>query len=101
MTFCELGEEAAGIEIPSHVPPSNLTGLNQSSIDLLRQHFLRCLDVHFLGGDLCLDFERDEIEDMTYDLGLTGEEELADLDDERWQTTIGKELFRAYIEKRF
>lgn len=101
MTFYDSADEAASIELPSHVPSSNLTGLNQSTIDLLRQHFLRCMDVHLVGGDISADYQLGEVEDVMYDLGLTGEEELADLDDERWQTPIGKELFRSYMEDRF
>jgi hypothetical protein len=53
----------------------------------IRGHFKWCLAVHFLGGDVSLEFpdRGQELMDDAYDNGV-------DETEEKWQTTLGKEI---------
>lgn len=99
MIFSDLSGEAADIKLPSHIAPEISKTLKEESVGILRQHFLRCLDVHLVGGDILSDLEHGEIERTIDGLGLSiDSEEEVNFDDERWQTPLGKALFKAYME---
>lgn len=99
MIFSDLSGEAADIKLPSHIAPEISKTLKEESVEILRQHFLRCLDVHFVGGDILSDLEHGEIEETISGLGLSADcEEDVNLYDEKWQTPLGKALFKAYME---
>ena len=74
------------IEYPSNV------------VDHLREHFRRCLHVHFCGGDIWKQYDQQTVLALMEDMGLMGgEEELAPLEDERWHTEIGREILEAHM----
>lgn len=99
MVFCDLTGEAAGIKFPTHVAPEIVAGLNEENIDLLKRHFIRSMEVHFVGGDIFSDMEIGEFDQMVFDLGLDPKsEDDVNLFDEKWKTPIGKELFRVCME---
>ncbi|RDB16647.1 hypothetical protein Hypma_002366 [Hypsizygus marmoreus] len=69
----------------------------------LREHFRWCLVVHLLGGDVREDYHVDDVAGLAQELGLLGEtdEDVVQLEDERWQSALGRELFEHHLSYKF
>lgn len=54
--------------------------------------------VHLLGGDIREDYDSNAIANAAEQLGLCGDEsKIVPLDDERWQSILGKELLEHHL----
>ncbi|KAF8586916.1 hypothetical protein K439DRAFT_1631209, partial [Ramaria rubella] len=86
--------------LPSHVSSENISG---DKAQCLKLHFRRCLLVHFCGGDIWDQYNKDDVLTLMEDLGVFGEgnTDLAPLDDPRWQTEIGKEILEGRMAGMF
>ncbi|KAF8576108.1 hypothetical protein K439DRAFT_1640812 [Ramaria rubella] len=86
------------ITIPSHISPDFISPEQRP---FLQDHFRYCLWVHFCGGDICDQYKREDVSALMEDLGLYGGDDddvaLVSLDDPRWQTEIGREVFEAHM----
>lgn len=99
--FKDIDGKADNVDIPAHIPPCTSAMLPPESSSILASHFLRCLDVHFVGGDITSDYAPGEIDNTIYELiGDSKNRCVAPMEDERWQTPLGKEILRAYLESK-
>ncbi len=81
--------------LPSHVTlPENIPEI---SVKLLKCHFSRCLRVHFCGGDIWEEHNRHEVLMLMEYLSGNDEDDPAPLEDPRWETEIGQEIFETIM----
>lgn len=65
----------------------------------LREHFRHCIAVNLLGGDVTDEINHGDIARLEEDLGLVNREDSPlPLDDPKWHTPLGKEVFQAVME---
>lgn len=85
-------------DLPSHVRNPHI--ISKERLELVQKHFMRCVSVHFCGGDIGDEYPQSEINDMQSALGI--DEDSYDpipLDDEKWQSPLGQEIMRALFEE--
>ena len=82
--------------------PESKLGLTGPDDCFLREHFMHCLRVHLLHGDISEDYPADVVLRAVEDLGLWNkdDEEVA-FDDPRWSTVLGKEIFESHMLLKF
>ncbi|KAK0237294.1 hypothetical protein EDD85DRAFT_1008361 [Armillaria nabsnona] len=90
VVFRDMG--STQLLLPSHI----FTRDGQEPDDkFLREHFCVSLQVNLLGGDVCEDYNHNDILSMMEELGVEGEDYVQPLPltDPRWQTVLGKAIF--------
>lgn len=97
MTFKCLNLKDSGIVLPSHVP--SLANVATDITANFKSHFIRCLHVHMGGGNIEEQYSFQQVRALIEGLGVgvSDDVDVAPLDDPRWQTEIGKEVFEAYM----
>ncbi|KAK0457005.1 uncharacterized protein EV420DRAFT_1550776 [Desarmillaria tabescens] len=90
VVFRDMG--SAQSLLPSHIVGRDGEGLPADKF--LREHFRVSMQVNLLGGDICEDYNHNDILDMMEELGVEGEDyvEPPPLTDPRWQTVLGKAI---------
>ncbi|SJL10824.1 uncharacterized protein ARMOST_14218 [Armillaria ostoyae] len=90
VVFRDMG--SAQLLLPSHIFTRDGQGPDDK---FLREHFRVSLQVNLLGGDICEDYDHNDILSMMEELGVEGEDyvEPLPLTDPRWQTVLGKAIF--------
>lgn len=92
VVFRDLGS----VTLPSHL--HRVKACAGPDDKFLREHFRWCLRVHLLGGDIKEDYSVHDIANAAEELGLCGDKPaMVPLDDERWHSTLGKELLEDHI----
>jgi hypothetical protein len=101
VVFCDIGS----VTLPSHIPMSQHPACARPGDRFLREHFRRCLTVNILGGDISEDYDPNDIVPVMEELGMCGGNDddtpLAAIDDERWDTVLGKELWDKLMRDAF
>jgi hypothetical protein len=86
--------------IPTHAtPPPNF--LSSKAEGYLKNHFKRCLHVHLCGGDIRSQYTKGMVLNLMEELGIGHDCEdvpVAPLDDNRWNSELGRVLLQAFIE---
>ncbi|KAF8512403.1 hypothetical protein JB92DRAFT_2830763 [Gautieria morchelliformis] len=86
------------VTLPSHVPKSQNSASAGPGDRFLREHFRWCLLVNIFRGDISEDYNANSIIKVMEGLGMCdGDTPLAPVDDERWDSVIGKELWEVPI----
>jgi hypothetical protein len=95
--------DTGSITFPSHIPKSQNPACAGPDDRFLREHFRWCLQFNILGGDIREDYDTNSIVSLMKRLGLTwdGETPLAPMDDERWDSVMGKELWEDLMVDAF
>ena len=67
----------------------------------MKDHFCWCIKANLLAGDIDDDFPLHTILDYMKSLGLEGDEEdVVEPEDERWQTELGQEIWKDYMQAK-
>ncbi|KAF8494489.1 hypothetical protein JB92DRAFT_2996254 [Gautieria morchelliformis] len=94
--------DTGSVTLPSHVPKSQNSASAGPGDRFLREHFRWCLLVNLFGGDISEDYDANSIIQVMEELGMChGDTPLAPVDDERWDSLIGKELWEVLILDAF
>ncbi|KAF8475406.1 hypothetical protein JB92DRAFT_3134603 [Gautieria morchelliformis] len=94
--------DTGSVTLPSHVPKSQNSASAGPGDRFLREHFRWCLLVNILGGDITEDYDSNRVVRVMEGLGMCrGDIPLAPVDDERWDSLIGKELWEVLILDAF
>lgn len=104
-----------GITLPSHLPAESLAYVQDELVaddsaaspirlrDFLRHHFVWCLRLHFLGGDISEDYDRQKVQGMINKV-LKFDQAGKSLDDlkslKAWQSGLGAEVLKHHIAWR-
>jgi hypothetical protein len=88
------------ITLPSHIPNAQKSACAGPDDRFLREHFIWSILVNLFGGDISEDYDTNDIIKVMEDLGVSGEAELAPIDDERWNTVIGMELWEDVLRDK-
>jgi len=90
------------VPIPPHAVLPERGSVSAQTEHLLRQHFARCMHVHFCGGDIRSQYSDAEVWNLMDNLGIgrdCADIDVAPLDDERWHNTeLGRVLLQSYLE---
>ncbi|KAF8494491.1 hypothetical protein JB92DRAFT_3147118 [Gautieria morchelliformis] len=98
VVFCDTGS----VTLPSHVPKSQNSASAGPGDRFLWEHFRWCLLVNLFGGDITKDYDSNRVVGVMEELGMCrGDIPLAPIDDERWDSLIGKELWEVLILDAF
>ena len=82
------------ITLPSHLPKLPRPACPGPDDEFLRKHFRWSLKANLLGWDIKKDYTSNDIFRAMEELGVdTDEVPLAPVNDERWNTVIGKEIW--------
>jgi hypothetical protein len=94
--------DTGSVTLPSHIPKSPNSTSAELDDRFLREHFRWCLLVNILGGDISDDYDANSIVEVMDELGMCDHETpLASVDDERWNSVIGKELWEVLMRDAF
>ena len=85
----------SGAPLKSHL--TLIDGPHRPSDRFLRLHFNECLAVSVCRGDVTEDYEDQEIDNFTEELGLY--DGYIETDDPRWSTTLGSHV-HAYLMRQ-
>jgi hypothetical protein len=100
IVFDDQELSSVNFKLPTHArPPANFQSSKAESY--LRNHFKRCLHVHFCGGDIHQQYGQGQILSLMCVLGIGYDSEdipVASSDDPRWDSELGRVLQQAHFE---